>query len=72
MAGQDAESRRRVASPSERATNLEDENSQLHEMVVNLEEKVSSLETEITVLSSELEECRQVVQEVVNAFGGDY
>ncbi|KAL0348242.1 UNVERIFIED_CONTAM: hypothetical protein Sangu_1052000 [Sesamum angustifolium] len=37
---------------------------------MNLEEKVSSLETEITVLNSELEDCRQVVQEMASAFGG--
>ncbi|KAL0307111.1 UNVERIFIED_CONTAM: hypothetical protein Sradi_6128400 [Sesamum radiatum] len=37
---------------------------------MKLEEKVSSLETEITVLNFELEECRQVVQEMASAFGG--
>ncbi|KAL0322025.1 UNVERIFIED_CONTAM: hypothetical protein Scaly_2498900 [Sesamum calycinum] len=37
---------------------------------MNLEEKVSSLEIEITGLNSELEECRQVVQEMASAFGG--
>ncbi|KAL0318927.1 UNVERIFIED_CONTAM: hypothetical protein Sangu_2048900 [Sesamum angustifolium] len=70
MSGQDAESPRHAASPSERAVNPEDENSRLTELVMNLEEKVSSLETEITVLNSELEECRQVVQEMASAFGG--
>ncbi|KAL2224126.1 UNVERIFIED_CONTAM: Retrovirus-related Pol polyprotein from transposon, partial [Sesamum indicum] len=70
MSGQDAESPRRAASPSERAANLEDENSRLTEMVMNLEEKVSSLETEVSVLSAELDECRQVVQEMGSAFGG--
>ncbi|KAL0411200.1 UNVERIFIED_CONTAM: hypothetical protein Slati_3709700 [Sesamum latifolium] len=39
-------------------------------MVVNLEEKVSSFESEITMLYSELEDCRQVVQETASAFGG--
>ncbi|KAL0381160.1 UNVERIFIED_CONTAM: hypothetical protein Sangu_0180300 [Sesamum angustifolium] len=70
MPGQDAESSRHAASPSERAANREDENSQLTDLVMNLEEKISSLETEITVLNSELEECRQVVQEMASAFGG--
>ncbi|KAL2252781.1 UNVERIFIED_CONTAM: hypothetical protein Sindi_0072800, partial [Sesamum indicum] len=70
MSGQDAESPRRAASPSERVANLEDENSRLTERVMNLEEKVSSLETEISVLSAELDECRQVVQEMGSAFGG--
>ncbi|KAL0343425.1 UNVERIFIED_CONTAM: hypothetical protein Sangu_1229900 [Sesamum angustifolium] len=50
--------------------NPEDENSRLTDLVMNLEEKVSSLETEITVLNSELEDCRQVVQEMASAFGG--
>ncbi|KAL0349136.1 UNVERIFIED_CONTAM: hypothetical protein Sangu_1141400 [Sesamum angustifolium] len=63
MPGQDPESPRHAASPSERAANPEDENSRLTDLVMNLEEKVSSLETEITVLNSELEDCRQVVQE---------
>ncbi|KAL2251840.1 UNVERIFIED_CONTAM: hypothetical protein Sindi_2306300 [Sesamum indicum] len=36
---------------------------------MNLEEKVSSLETKITVLNSELDECRQVVQEMASTFG---
>ncbi|KAL0336106.1 UNVERIFIED_CONTAM: hypothetical protein Sradi_4822500 [Sesamum radiatum] len=70
MPGQDPESSRHAASPSERAANPEDENSRLTDLVMNLEEKVSSLETEITVLNSELEECRQVVQEMASAFGG--
>ncbi|KAL0392214.1 UNVERIFIED_CONTAM: hypothetical protein Sradi_2444200 [Sesamum radiatum] len=70
MPGQDAESPRHAASPSERAANPEDENSQLTNLVMNLEEKVSSLEIEITVLNSELEECRQVFQEMASAFGG--
>ncbi|KAL0282361.1 UNVERIFIED_CONTAM: hypothetical protein Sangu_2955000 [Sesamum angustifolium] len=70
MPGQDPESPRHAASPSERAANPEDENSRLTDLVMNLEEKVSSLETEITVLNSELEDCRQVVQEMASAFGG--
>ncbi|KAL0311611.1 UNVERIFIED_CONTAM: hypothetical protein Sangu_2455800 [Sesamum angustifolium] len=60
MPGQDAESPRHAASPSERAANSEDENSRLTDLVMNLEEKVSSLEIEITVLNSELEKCRQI------------
>ncbi|KAL0391034.1 UNVERIFIED_CONTAM: hypothetical protein Scaly_0460500 [Sesamum calycinum] len=40
MPGQDAESPRHAASPSERAANPEDENSRLTELVMNLEEKV--------------------------------
>ncbi|KAL0357978.1 UNVERIFIED_CONTAM: hypothetical protein Scaly_1483500 [Sesamum calycinum] len=68
--GQDPESSRHAASPSERAANPKDENSRLTDLVMNLEEKVSSLETKITVLNSELEECRQVVQEMASAFGG--
>ncbi|KAL0313105.1 UNVERIFIED_CONTAM: hypothetical protein Sradi_5709800 [Sesamum radiatum] len=44
-------------------------------MVMNLEENVSSLEAEImeaeiTGLNSELEDCRQVIQELASAFGG--
>ncbi|KAL0434808.1 UNVERIFIED_CONTAM: hypothetical protein Sradi_0188700 [Sesamum radiatum] len=39
-------------------------------MVESLEEKVSSMKNEITMLSSELEDCRQVVQELASAFGG--
>ncbi|KAL0349663.1 UNVERIFIED_CONTAM: hypothetical protein Sradi_4115500 [Sesamum radiatum] len=70
MPGQDAESLRHAASPSEQAANPEDENSRLTDLVMNLEEKVSSLETEITVLNSKMEECRQVVQEMASAFGG--
>ncbi|KAL0325307.1 UNVERIFIED_CONTAM: hypothetical protein Sradi_5100000 [Sesamum radiatum] len=70
MPSQDVESPRHAASLSERATNPEDENSRLTDLVMNLEEKVSSLETEITVLNSKLEECRQVVQEMASAFGG--
>ncbi|KAL0288262.1 UNVERIFIED_CONTAM: hypothetical protein Sangu_2665300 [Sesamum angustifolium] len=70
MSGQDTESPRHAALPSERATNPEDENSRLTDLVMNLEEMVSSLETEITVLNSELKECRQVVQEMASAFGG--
>ncbi|KAL0340044.1 UNVERIFIED_CONTAM: hypothetical protein Sradi_4521200 [Sesamum radiatum] len=70
MPGQDVESLRHAVSPSERAANPEDENSQLTDLVINLEEKVSSLETEITVLNFELEECRQVVQEMASVYGG--
>ncbi|KAK4397334.1 hypothetical protein Sango_1570000 [Sesamum angolense] len=70
MPGQNPESPRHAASPSERAANPEDENSRLTKLVMNLEEKVSSLKTEITVLNSELDECRQVVQETTSAFGG--
>ncbi|KAL0331236.1 UNVERIFIED_CONTAM: hypothetical protein Sangu_1669100 [Sesamum angustifolium] len=70
MPGQDPESPRHAASPSERAANPEDENSRLTDLVMNFEEKVSSLETEITVLNSGLEDCRQVVQEMASAFGG--
>ncbi|KAL0354321.1 UNVERIFIED_CONTAM: hypothetical protein Sangu_1013400 [Sesamum angustifolium] len=70
MSGLDVESPGHGASPTERAANSEDENSRLTELVMNLEEKVSSLETEITVLDSELDECRQVVQEIASAFGG--
>ncbi|KAK4409343.1 hypothetical protein Sango_0007300 [Sesamum angolense] len=66
----DTESPRHAASPSERVANLEDENSRLTELVMNLEENVSSLETDITVLNSELDEYRQVVQEMASAFGG--
>ncbi|KAK4404206.1 hypothetical protein Sango_0789200 [Sesamum angolense] len=54
--GPDAENPRHAASPSERAVNPEDENSQLTELVMNLEENASSLETEITMLNSELDE----------------
>ncbi|KAL0355412.1 UNVERIFIED_CONTAM: hypothetical protein Sradi_3988100 [Sesamum radiatum] len=61
MPGQEPESPRRAASPSERAAIPEDENSQLREMVVNLKEKVSSLESEITMLSFELEDYRHVL-----------
>ncbi|KAL0371757.1 UNVERIFIED_CONTAM: hypothetical protein Scaly_0857300 [Sesamum calycinum] len=68
--GQDAESPRHAVSPSERATNPEEENSPLIKLVMNLEEKVSFLETEITVLNSELDECREVVQEMASAFRG--
>ncbi|KAL2236531.1 UNVERIFIED_CONTAM: hypothetical protein Sindi_0844800 [Sesamum indicum] len=56
VSGQDAESPRHAASPSERTENPEDGHSRLNE----LEEKVSSLESEITVLNSELDECRQI------------
>ncbi|KAL0355148.1 UNVERIFIED_CONTAM: hypothetical protein Sradi_3961700 [Sesamum radiatum] len=66
---QDPGSPRREALPSERATILEDENSQLREMVVALE--VSFLESEISMLSSEMEDCRHVIQESASAFGGD-
>ncbi|KAL0374991.1 UNVERIFIED_CONTAM: hypothetical protein Sradi_3414800 [Sesamum radiatum] len=68
---QDPESPRREASPSERATIPEDENSQLREMVVKLEEKVSVLESEISMLSSEMEDIQHVIQELAGAFGGD-
>ncbi|KAL0430931.1 UNVERIFIED_CONTAM: hypothetical protein Sradi_0719100 [Sesamum radiatum] len=53
---QEPESPRREASPSERATIPEDENSQLRETVVALEGKVSFLESEISILSSEMED----------------
>ncbi|KAL0414376.1 UNVERIFIED_CONTAM: hypothetical protein Sradi_1639300 [Sesamum radiatum] len=68
---QEPESPRREASPSERATILEDENSQLRETVVALEGKASFLESEISMLSSEMEDCRHVIQELAGAFGGD-
>ncbi|KAL0437388.1 UNVERIFIED_CONTAM: hypothetical protein Sradi_0446700 [Sesamum radiatum] len=68
---QDPESPRREASPSERATIPEDENSQLLETVVALEGKVSFLKSEISMLSSEMEGCRHVIQELAGAFGGD-
>ncbi|KAL0405310.1 UNVERIFIED_CONTAM: hypothetical protein Slati_3844900, partial [Sesamum latifolium] len=70
MVGQDLESPRRAASPSGQAAIPEDETSRLAEMVMNLEEKVSSLEVEITGLNSELEDCRQVIQQLASAFGG--
>ncbi|KAL2246590.1 UNVERIFIED_CONTAM: Transposon Tf2-12 polyprotein [Sesamum indicum] len=66
--GQDPESpRHAAASSSERAENPEDGHSRL----VELETKVSSLESEITVLNSELDECRQVIQEMAGVFGND-
>ncbi|KAL2243377.1 UNVERIFIED_CONTAM: hypothetical protein Sindi_0455700 [Sesamum indicum] len=66
--GQDPESpRHAAASTSERAENPEDGHSRLAE----LEEKVSSLESEITVLNSELDECRQVIEEMAGVFGND-
>ncbi|KAL0319907.1 UNVERIFIED_CONTAM: hypothetical protein Sradi_5252200 [Sesamum radiatum] len=68
---QEPESPRWEASPSERATIPEDENSQLRETVVALEGKVSFLESEISMLSSEMEDCRHVIQELAGAFGGD-
>ncbi|KAL0377340.1 UNVERIFIED_CONTAM: hypothetical protein Sradi_3039500 [Sesamum radiatum] len=68
---QEPESPRREASPSERATIPEDENSQLRETVVPLEGKVSFLESEISMLSSEMEDCRHVIQKLAGAFGGD-
>ncbi|KAL0445909.1 UNVERIFIED_CONTAM: hypothetical protein Slati_1718800 [Sesamum latifolium] len=37
---------------------------------MNLEVKVFALEAEITGLNSELEDCRQVIQELASAFGG--
>ncbi|KAL0367408.1 UNVERIFIED_CONTAM: hypothetical protein Sradi_3630900 [Sesamum radiatum] len=37
---------------------------------MNLEEKICSLEAEITGLNAELEDCRQVIQELASAFGG--
>ncbi|KAL0293827.1 UNVERIFIED_CONTAM: Retrovirus-related Pol polyprotein from transposon [Sesamum radiatum] len=61
----------REASPSERATIPEDENSQLQETVVALEGKVSFLESEISMLSFEMEDCRHVIQELAGVFGGD-
>ncbi|KAL0458923.1 UNVERIFIED_CONTAM: hypothetical protein Slati_0519500 [Sesamum latifolium] len=70
MPGQEPESPRRAASPSERAVEPEDENSRLRETVMNLEEKVSSLESEIAMLSSDLEDCRHVTQELASALGG--
>ncbi|KAL0434760.1 UNVERIFIED_CONTAM: hypothetical protein Sradi_0183900 [Sesamum radiatum] len=69
--GPRTESPRREASPSERATILEDENSQLRETVVALEGKVSFLESEISLLSSEMEDCRHVIQELTGAFEGN-
>ncbi|KAL0443885.1 UNVERIFIED_CONTAM: hypothetical protein Slati_2111200 [Sesamum latifolium] len=69
MVGQDPESPRRAASPSGQAAIPEDETSRLAKTVMNLEEKVSSLEVEITGLNSELEDCRQVIQELASAFG---
>ncbi|KAL2250102.1 UNVERIFIED_CONTAM: hypothetical protein Sindi_2483900 [Sesamum indicum] len=71
VSGQEAESLRHAASPSERAENPEDGHSWLTELVTNLEEKVSSLESEITMLNLELDECRQVIQEIAGVFGGD-
>ncbi|KAL0293481.1 UNVERIFIED_CONTAM: hypothetical protein Sradi_6935100 [Sesamum radiatum] len=68
---QEPESPRREASPSERATIPEDENSQLRETVVALEGKVSFLESEISMLSSEMEDCRHVIQELTGAFEGN-
>ncbi|KAL0361411.1 UNVERIFIED_CONTAM: hypothetical protein Sradi_3825600 [Sesamum radiatum] len=70
MSGQEPESPRWAASPSERATILEDENSQLRETMMNLEEKVSAMESEITMLSSKLEDCRHVIRELTSAFDG--
>ncbi|KAL0451425.1 UNVERIFIED_CONTAM: hypothetical protein Slati_1120600 [Sesamum latifolium] len=70
MVGQDPESPRRAASPSGQAAIPEDETSQLAETVMSLEVKVFALEAEITGLSSELEDCRQVIQEWAGAFGG--
>ncbi|KAL0457999.1 UNVERIFIED_CONTAM: hypothetical protein Slati_0427100 [Sesamum latifolium] len=68
MAGQDAESSiARCHLASEPRTQRM--KTRLHEVVVNLEE-VSSMETEITVLSFELEDCRQVVQEMASAYRG--
>ncbi|KAL2232525.1 UNVERIFIED_CONTAM: hypothetical protein Sindi_1432500 [Sesamum indicum] len=67
VSGQDVESQRHAASPSERVENQEGGHSRLTE----LEEKVSSLESENTVLNSKLNECRQVIQEMAGAFGGD-
>ncbi|KAL0462760.1 UNVERIFIED_CONTAM: hypothetical protein Slati_0163600 [Sesamum latifolium] len=70
MVGQDPESPRRVALLSGQAAIPEDETSRLAETMMNLEEKVSCLEVEITGLNSELEDCRQVIQELASAFGG--
>ncbi|KAL0293502.1 UNVERIFIED_CONTAM: hypothetical protein Sradi_6933300 [Sesamum radiatum] len=70
MSGQEPESPRRAASPSERVANPKDENSQLRETMMNLEEKVSAMESEITMLSSELEDCRHVIRELTSAFDG--
>ncbi|KAL0391038.1 UNVERIFIED_CONTAM: hypothetical protein Scaly_0460900 [Sesamum calycinum] len=57
------------ASPSKRAANPKDENSQLTKLVMNLEEKISSQEIKITVLNSELDECRLWIPEP-KAYGG--
>ncbi|KAL0461177.1 UNVERIFIED_CONTAM: hypothetical protein Slati_0005300 [Sesamum latifolium] len=70
MVGQDPESPRQAESPSGQATIPEDETSRLAETVMNLEEKISSLEVEITGLNSELEDCRQMIQELASGFGG--
>ncbi|KAL0447552.1 UNVERIFIED_CONTAM: hypothetical protein Slati_1883100 [Sesamum latifolium] len=70
MVGQDPESPRQTASPSRQAAIPEDETSRLADTVMNLEEKVSSLEVDITGLNSELEDYRQVIQELASAFGG--
>ncbi|KAL0451719.1 UNVERIFIED_CONTAM: hypothetical protein Slati_1150000 [Sesamum latifolium] len=70
MMGQDPESPKPAASPSRQAAIPDDETSRLAETVMNLKEKVSSLEVEITGLNSELEDCRQVIQELASVFGG--
>ncbi|KAL0453870.1 UNVERIFIED_CONTAM: hypothetical protein Slati_1365100 [Sesamum latifolium] len=70
MMGQDLESPRRAASPSGQAAIPKEEIPRWAEMVMSLEVKVFALEAEITGLSSELEDCRQVIQEWAGAFGG--
>ncbi|KAL0434181.1 UNVERIFIED_CONTAM: hypothetical protein Slati_2752400 [Sesamum latifolium] len=70
MVAQNPESPRGAALPSGQAAIPEDETSRLAGTVMNLEEKISSLEAETTGLNSELEDCRQVIQELTSAFGG--
>ncbi|KAL0411991.1 UNVERIFIED_CONTAM: hypothetical protein Slati_3788800 [Sesamum latifolium] len=69
MVGQEPESPKQAASPSGQAAIPEEETSRWAETVMNLEVKVFALEAEITGLSSELEDCRQVIQEWAGAFG---
>ncbi|KAL0463275.1 UNVERIFIED_CONTAM: hypothetical protein Slati_0215100 [Sesamum latifolium] len=67
MVGQDPESPRPATSPSGQAAIPEDEISRLVETMMNLEVKVFALEAEMG-LNSELEDCRQVIQELAGAF----
>ncbi|KAL0401930.1 UNVERIFIED_CONTAM: hypothetical protein Slati_4222900 [Sesamum latifolium] len=70
MVGQKPESPRRATSPSGQAAIPEEETSRSAETVMSLKVKVFALEAEIIGLNSELEDCRQVIQEWAGAFRG--